>query len=773
MAEHEEGETDYEEVLEHARERFERIVADDSKNRENYRRDMAFVYSPGAQWPDDVRQRRTGWDELCLEFNQLKQFVAQVVNDQLQHRPAINVHPSSGDASEDVADILQGMAREIENKSNADDVYKLAFKLAVSAGRGWWRVVSEYADGEGFEQVLCIKPIQDSNCVYASLDYEQPDGSDRPWAFVTQSYSREEFERKWPDAEPVSWDHVPANWGTKDSLIVADYYVRECTKRRLVSMSDGAQGYADEMPTPPPGVSVVKERDVDVWKVRWFTIAGGNQVLEEYDWPGTVIPLVCTAGEDVILDGVRVYQGLTRHARDAQSMLNFGMTAQATQLALTPLSPYVMAEGQDDGYQEMWANANKRKFAALIYKPVTIEGQLAPAPQRTQPAVFSQGWGDWCQMMIGMIKSTIGMYEQSLGQKGNETSGRAIVAREKQGDTATFNYVNNWHMAIALTGRIIVECIPKFYDTERVVHIVQPDDTRKAVTINQMTPDPEALDTAQALKAIAESDVKTGKYAVTIDAGPGYSTKREETREALMQFVQAFPPAAQVAGDLIIKSMDVADADVIAERMKLMLPPNIQQMEDAKKEGKPPPDPQLMAQMNEQQQHLDQAAQTMHAMQAKIEELSNGEQAKLKAAEIDANVKAHAQGLDAQLKERQAEQDAQLAIAKAQQEGDITLQKARIDADARLDVARIDAETKLLIAQIPPPPELQADSKEEENAELMGAIGELRQGMQAIHAHVTSPRTIKRGPDGAVIGVDIGGNMRPVQRGPDGKMTGF
>jgi hypothetical protein len=278
----------HEAVLKEANERYEQIQADDKDNRDNYKADLNFVYSPGAQWPDDVKELRKGWNELCLEFNQLKQFVAQVVNDQLQNRPGIRVHPAGGDASEDVAEIQQGMIRAIEYDSNADDVYKNAFKLAVAGGRGWWRICSEYETDDGFNQKLVIKPIQDSNTVRASLDYEQPDGSDRPFVFVECPYTRSEFEAKWPDAEPISWEQTDTYWNAgKEQIIVADYYRRVCTKRTMVLMSDGAKGWKDEMPTPPPGVTIKQERDVEQYKVEWYTLAGGNQVLEEYDWPGT------------------------------------------------------------------------------------------------------------------------------------------------------------------------------------------------------------------------------------------------------------------------------------------------------------------------------------------------------------------------------------------------------------------------------------------------------------------------------------------------------
>ena len=698
---------DYKEVIEEANERFEQIQSDDKDNRDNYKADLAFVYSPGSQWPSDVRALRNTWKELCLEFNQLKQFVAQVVNDQLQNRPGIRVHPAGGDASEEVAEIEQGMIRGIENDSKADDVYKNAFKLAVAAGRGWWRVVSEWVDNEDtpFIQKLVIKPIQDSNTVYADLDYEQPDGSDRKFVFVATHFSKEEFIRKWPNKDPVSWETLPPYWQDgKDSIVVADYYRRVCEKRTMVLMTDGNKGWKDELPPEaewPEGVSVKMSREVETYKVEWYTIAGGQQVLEKYEWPGSIIPVICTAGEDIILEGKRVYQGLTRHARDAQSMLNFGMTQQATQLALSPRAPWVAAEGQIEGYKEMWRDANQKNYSTLIYKPTTIEGQLAPPPQRTQPAMVSEGWDRWCQTMIGMIKSTIGMYEQSLGQKGNEVSGRAITAREKQGDTATFNFVNNWHMAIELTGRIIVECLPTYYDTERIVTTIGPDDVKKLVPINQTTPDPD-----DPLKAIKNNDITKGKYAVTVEAGPSFSTKRQETSEALQNLVQGFPKIMDVAGDLVVKSLDIADADILAERLKSTLPPQILQAEQAKEQGKNPPDPQMMAELQQKDQHLQQAVATMDEMHKQIQELKSGAMEKIQSVKITADAKRYEADLDYQFRTDQAQRDYDLEIKKTKLVGLASIEREGIAADGRLQVSKVGAEKDLIISQQIVPQEL-------------------------------------------------------------------
>lgn len=684
-------------ILEEAVERFEQIVSDDSENRENYKADLQFVYTPGAQWPESVRAtRKLNGDTTCLEFNQLKPFTSQVVNDQLQERPGIRVHAAGGDASEDVAEIEQGMIRAIEYESKADDVYKNAFKLAVVGGRGWCRVVSEYEANEGFEQRLAIKPIQDSNTVYASNDYQMPDGSDRPYLFVTERLSKVDFQAKYPKAEPVSWDKVPIEWGSGDDIVIADYYRRVCKKRSYVQMTDGNQGWEDELPeTLPPGIEVKRRRESEVYSVEWYTIAGGEQILETHEWPGSIIPVVCCAGEDIILEGKRVFQGLIRHARDAQSALNYGMTMQAMQLALAPRAPWVMAEGQNEGYETLWKEANVKNFSTLVYKPTTVDGILIPPPQRTQPAMISEGFDRWCQMMLSMIKSTIGIYENSLGQKSQETSRVAIIAKEKQGDTATYNYVNNWHMMIDLIGRIIVEVMPVYYNTERIVSTIGIDDVKKLVTINQRTPDPD-----NPLQAIKNNDITKGKYAVTVEEGPSFATKREETAERLSEMVRAYPPLMQIAGDLVMKSQQIPDSDAFVERLRLALPQPILQAMDAKEQGKPPPDPQLMAQLQEQQQHLDQAAQTMDAMHAEIEKLKAGEQSKMAAIQSDAAVKAQANEADAALQERKSERDAEIAVRKAQTDAATTIQTAQLNQQTTLQQAQIDQETQIRKALI-------------------------------------------------------------------------
>lgn len=615
-------------IIEEAVKRRRYVLEHDSHNFKEQREDIAFTYKPGAQWGESDVASRTADNAPVLEFNQLPQFVNQVVNDQRQRRPGIRVHPAGGRSTEELAKMRQGVIRGIEAESRAEAIYDSGFRDAVVGGRGYWRVVSEYVDGRSFDQVLRLKMISDPLTVKFDPDYSEPDGSDAMWCFVDERVTKEEFSRRWPKAKPINFDtDRDADWFDGDHVIVSDYLRRTVKVRAIVRMSDGAVGYEDEMPKPPAGVTVVARREKTEYRVEWYKLAGGQQIVETYEWPGDLLPVVMCMGDNLMIDGKRVYQGLIRRARDAQRMYNYAQSAVAERVALAPKAPYVMAEGQDDGYEDMWRDANKRRFSRLIYKPKTVDGQLAPPPQRQQPIQAEQALLALAEQCKQDLRATIGMYENSLGLHGQETSGRAILAREQQGDNATFHFPDNLGRAIGLTGRIVNGVIKFYYDTQRQLASIADDGTKSLVTVNQPIPGVIAGSAGELQNSLLD-----GEYTVVVESGPSYATKRIEAADSLMQFVQAFPPAAQVAGDLIAKMMDWPDADVLARRMKFLLPPAIQQSERAEEgEQEPQVPPEIMAQLQQMQQALQQMQQQSQALAVENADLKAGHDAKFRA----------------------------------------------------------------------------------------------------------------------------------------------
>ncbi|MCA8919448.1 MAG: hypothetical protein KDB32_10245, partial [Planctomycetes bacterium] len=213
------------------------------------------------------------------------------------------------------------------------------------------------------------------------------------------------------------------------------------------------------------------------------------------------------------------------------------------------------------------------------------------------------------------IKATMGIYDAALGARSNETSGRAIMQRQRESDVATFNYVDNLSRAIRHAGRILVDLIPKVYSAPRIIRVIHEDDSNESVPINQpfvpqQQKDPRAQQydankLAQQVDGLTKIyDVTTGKYDVTCEAGPSYTTKREEAASGMLEMGKMFPPMMQVAGDLLVKNLDWPGADDIADRLKMLLPPQLQ--------GADPRLQQMQQQMQAMGQQFQQASGEMH-----------------------------------------------------------------------------------------------------------------------------------------------------------------
>lgn len=615
-------------IVAEAKERFEYIESVDSDNRKSAREAIRFVWVKGAQWDASIASQRDLDKRPCLEINQLPQFVKQVVNDQRQIRPSIKIKPGDIEASEEVAEIEQGLVRGIEYDSNADSIYDSAFESAVTGGRGYWRVVTDYESERSFDQVIKLQRIPDPDTVRLDPDYVMPDAGDIRYGFVTESLGKEEFGQKHPDAEPASWDGIDEVWIDGDRVIVCDYFRKVYTKRLLVLMRNGTTMWKedlDKLPMLKP--AVIAERETEDCRVEWFKL-GGGELIEQIEWKGKIIPIVMCIGDEITTGGKRIFQGLIQRAMDSQRMYNYWQTSATELIALAPRAPWVVAEGQLEGFQTQWDQANTRNFSTLTYKPTTLAGQPVAPPQRTQFAGVPSGIVEQANQCKADLRSTIGIYDPSLGNRSNETSGRAILAREKQGDTATFHFVDNLRRAIQLTGRIIVELIPFVYDTKRALRTVGEDGEQELVTVNEPDPlHPEQI----------KNNLKLGEYKVIVDVGPSYATKRQEAAESMTAYMQANPAAAPLIGDLVARNMDWPGAEQIADRLKLMLPPHIQQAEQGAK-GQDPRLAQMAQQLQSVMQQGQQAVQQVQqqaqqAMQQTQEELQRiaGENMQLKA----------------------------------------------------------------------------------------------------------------------------------------------
>lgn len=558
------------------------------------------VFLAGTQWPESIRKQREDEGRPCLTLNKLPQYIDQVLGDQLQNRPAIHVHPVednrgvqvsnvTGNHDYDLAELYQYLIRNIEYTCNAEAHYDRAFQHAVEGGFGWLRVLTCYATDHAFDQDIKITSIKNRFAVLMDPDCVEPDCSDANYCFISERMTLKKFRKKYPgkrtgdlsdaDRGEYSW------WCGDEHIRVAEYFYRVPATRELLLLSDQRTVYLDEVENTLPqlaqeGITVIRRRKVETYKVMWEKITAYDVLEGPKEWVGTTIPVTPVLGKEITVGDKTYLRGLIRYAKDSQRMHNFWMTAATERVALAPKAPWVAPAEAIDGYETEWANANRENRSVLRYNTLPNGDK----PSRQQPAQMPAAELQIAMSMTDEMKSTIGIYDASVGAQGNETSGRAILARQRQGDRGTFAYVDNLAKAIRRIGQILIEIIPKVYDTERTIRMRFEDETGDYVRINQTVLDAMGNE-------IKINDISAGRFDVTIKTGPSYQTQRMEAAESLMQFVQAMPSAGGVIMDLIAKNMDWPGASDIADRLRKILPPGILSKQEMEEEGIEPPQP--------------------------------------------------------------------------------------------------------------------------------------------------------------------------------------
>jgi hypothetical protein len=558
----------------------------DTENRQKGLDDLKF--SSGDQWPIEVQNSRHLEARPCLTINKLDAYVRQIVNQMRQSRPRMRAHSMNSEANAKVADIITGIFKHIEVNSDADTAYDTAGEYAVRIGWGYWRVITDYVREDSFDQEIFIRPIDNPFSVYFDPNSIQPDGSDAEKVLITTLMSKDDFRLQYPGADDGgdfnqrgTGDFDP-DWVQKEDIRVAEYFYCERKKTKLLLLSDGTKVYKDEAPSPEilaaAGIMVVGERDTMRKQIKWCKLTG-LEILEERDWSGRYIPVVPVYGQQLTVEDKRKKYGLVRNAKDAQRMYNYWQTSLTESIALAPKAKWLLAEGQDEGHENEWAQANIKSMPVLRYKQTDINGKEAPAPQRLQPEPPPAGVIAAAMSIDKDLQSVVGIFDPSQLPQGN-MSGKAIRGQQMQQDMTNFHYYDNLVRSMKHTGRIILDLIPKIYDRERVLRIIGYDGKPEMVTLNQRTQDEMGVE-----KVL--NDVTVGEYDVYMDTGPGYQSKRQEAVEAMMPMISTNQELFNLAGDLVFRNMDFPGAEVIADRLaannplaqideKSEIPPQIQ-----------------------------------------------------------------------------------------------------------------------------------------------------------------------------------------------------
>jgi hypothetical protein len=662
---------DSEDLLVRIRKRYQIMTKADDENRNKAKDDLRFANVPGEQW--DAKTREARGLRPCYEFNKLRVTIKRVVNEMRKNRPAGKVRAVE-EGDKETADTLEGLCRNIWNVSDADTVIDYAGEYQVGGGMGAWRIATEYADDSAFEQDIVIEPIKNPFCLYADPTASDPLKRDALDWLLTDRISKASYKERYPDAEVVEFSEGnsfddDAEWQDEETVRVCEYWYKEPYEKEIWLLETGqtvdstAKGSDQIDPA-----TIKKRRTAQCHRIK-MCIASGNAILKEEEWAGREFPFIVIYGDWLVIEGKVHWSGLTRFAKDAQRSYNAARTAISETIAMAPQAKWWATPAQANGHMEMWNEAHNKNFPVMLFNP----DPKAPntAPQRMGGADVPVALIQESQIASEEIKAVTGIYDASLGAQSNETSGRAILSRQQQGEVATFNYSDNMGKGVRRTWEILIDLIPKIYDTERAIRILGVDGSEKYLKVNEVVTDERTGE------PVTINDLSRGKYDVAVTVGPSFTTQRQEAAETYMNLAQAFPPLMQFAGDLVAKSMDLPYSDEIAERLQTMLPPPIQQLLS---EGKQVP-PEAQAAMAQANQLMEQVQQHGQLVQQAAQEAEQGKAEAEKA-------KSEVQQLMAQLETKKAQFDAHVA----QKLADITLKEAQSTSSEQAQGAQQDRE---------------------------------------------------------------------------------
>lgn len=671
------------------------------EQRERELDDLRFIDEAGAQWPEDVRRSRSGIGgggglppvapRPCLEFNLLRGPVQQVINTARQAKLGLSFAPEGEGASQAVAQAYDDIARAIQADSRAHLARQWAFERAAKAGFGAYRLLTEYVNNQSFDQRIIYKRILNQAAVYLDPFAQEPDWSDGAFAFITQDLPIARYRKLYPssklaghsDSELTSIGNDLPTWITTSdgsaglSCRIAEYWcVHEDTKT-LVLLPDDTTAFLDEIPkdilatveqdrgTPLPRRTITTGRRVTV------TIMNGLELFDPQEWNGTYIPIVPVIGDEANLNGDRRWSGIVQFSRDAQQSYNYMRSAQVEAVGLAPRAQWLIADGQLEGYEAWWQQANARNLPYLPYRMTTYAGGQAPPPQRNiaEPAIQAVTLA--AAAAKDDLHSTTNMPPVSLGQLDpHERSGVAIRALQGQAEVGSSGYLDNLaSISMIYEGKVLKDLIPRIYDRPgRLVPAMGQDEKRKNLMVNipftHQGGQPQAVPPGTPGAEVL--DLKSAELSVTAVVGKSYATRREEASEAIAAIMQAAPGLAPILAPFWLEELDFPGAKKIAAVAKKTLPPQFQE-----EEGKGP-DPQQM------QQQLAQAQQIIDLLTKELE-------AKTQVIQTD-QVKADAQVQITQLeiasKERIEALKAQVDLLKAEVSAQTAQQSASLAAQA-------------------------------------------------------------------------------------------
>ena len=631
-----------EKLIERAQKQFKSYMDWEGPFRSSFEDDVRFANGDADnqwQWDGEVLQSRKDCPSMTINMTWIH--CALVQNEIKKNPPAITVRPVGGGATMKSAEVYGGLIREISRASDAINIYLKASESLVQGGVGYWRVLTEYEAEDSFDQVIRIRSVRSPLGVAMDPDAKEPSGADANWGMIFEDVKNEYLEDEYEKYKTVvgSENAITANiaasdWKNEDYTRVAEWYEKEKFQDQLLGFADpesGAFATAFLGDIKEAGIrqriladARTQKRAVTRSRICWYKIFG-DKIVDYREVPGKrYIPIVRVVGQETIIDGNLDRKGIVRGLKDSQRNMNYWVSAGAMQVALQTNVPWV---GPAEAFENIkqWEDANRGRFAYLPYNHKDADGEKIDPPSRPAPPVLATAYIQGIQIASQQFKDITGQHEATLGKQDNAESGRAIQARQGQGETSTFHFPNALAQGVAHTGRIILDMAPEVYDTPRLIRISNADLSQSEVNVDPMAQEAHTEVDKQDEENTTEVtwNPKIGRYEVEAEAGPSYQTQREWTAEALGTLLAQNKDLWQIIGDFYAQNLDFPGAEEMAERIRRGMNPAILG------KGPSPNEQKLQGEMQNLQRLLQSLTETLAQKQRELDDKEDEIQVKV------------------------------------------------------------------------------------------------------------------------------------------------
>jgi len=627
---------------------------------------------PGAKQfnPQEITARGS---RPSYSFNQLPKFGRQVINDQWQNVPQIKYIPKT-DADVEKAEILEDMVREVQSQGCAQTAYKMAIASQVNMGWGYFAFATDYDNDESNDQNIYIREIPNTFQVYDDPACRKQDRSDRRFLIEVEDLPLTEFNRRenreYARDELQSVGSEYPSWATMgENLVRVGHYWRMEYDKETVWFNKET---GEKVTEKPKDVQNYNERVIKKPRVMYYKCTA-KEKLEGRKWQGSHIPYCFVEGNKTVVNGKTYLTGIYEDMISTQVLFNYATNTAIELAESAPISPFIVPLRGVKQLEKYYDTVNRKNYAYLPYNDIDENGLPIAPPQRLQNGADLSSAVALIQMAEQNFYGTSGIYPASLGQQSNEKSGKAILARQREGDVSTSNYADTFRRALLYGGIIFQDLSKKIYDSTREIQVMSEDKKTRVVKINQKYKDPKT-------GKVIEYDMTKGEMGVAITTGPSFTTKREEARESQLALFQAAPQAMLPALPMIIRSQDWPNSDKTADAVERGLPPELRDPESQKEQMQGVP-PAVQAQLQQAQQIIQQIGQALQEVQQQNQQLQQeivAKQNEVELAKQTGQSQKVQDALKAQYDKLAAQQKiAELTIANREKDLEIQLKDAQ------------------------------------------------------------------------------------------------